>query len=450
MPVANPTKTVNVSSMHCGDTATVTMSFQSAAGLAFHPADIVLIMDRSCSMTEEKMKFAKAAAKHFIDMVEETRNGGTRMGLVSFGDTAKEEVSITDSFSTLKPAIDALTRSGNTNHKAAFGVAKKMLNVPSSVRQLVVMFTDGESTVGGDPSPVIQELKDKNVEIFCIGLSTDPAPLNLWATAPVSTHVAYTDDPAQLDRVFHEIGAEVILAGVRDAVLQEQLMPDFKIVKVHTPAVGTVQVTGPQTLTWTLDVAGTTEQPSTISLSFDIMHIGTNSGELPVNHSVLYTDRDGNTLKFPSPTVNVDCSGDVICQEKCPNPSAFTILGCEDAAQVTLDDVTMQGLGRIVQVDVTLKSICPGKRVAVSIFLMEKAEDGTESPRGVKHILVPAHTGDSCQDVILKCVKFSLPEALDASGRTGAICNPREFTTRVIANYVDFDFACCDAETVIL
>ena len=96
----------------------------------------------------------------------------------------------------------------------------------------------------------------------------------------------------------------------------------------------------------------------------------------------------------------------------------------------------------------TLKAVCPGKRVAASIMLMELSPDGAELPRGVKHILVPAQTGEECRDVSLKCIQFSLPEALDASGNTGSICNSRQFAARVIANYVDTDFSCCEAQTL--
>ena len=447
MPVANPRKTVDISSIPCGGTATVTLGFDSAASLALKPADIVLIMDRSSSMTRDRMTFAKAAAKQLIDMVDGARDGATRMGIVSFGTDATEDVALTNDFTVLKPAIDALVRGGYTNHKAAFEAAGNLLSIPSSVRQVAIMFTDGETSASPDPAPAVQALKDKGIEIFCIGLATDPTPLNLWASDPDSIHVAYTDDPAQLDRVFRQIAAEVILAGAMDVVIQEQLTPDFKIVKVHTPDVGTAAMTGPQTLTWSIDATGIREQPDFTSLSFDVMHIGNTDGVLPVNQSVLYTDREGNTLEFPSPTVEVDCFKSDIYPEPCPEPVEFAVEGCQDAVHVTLQDVALSALGRIVQVDVTLKNVCPGKRVAASIMLLETAPDGTELPRGVKHLLVPAQTGENCRDITLKCIQFSLPESLDTAGQTDSICNPRQFAARVIANYVDTEFTCCEAQS---
>ena len=100
--------------------------------------------------------------------------------------------------------------------------------------------------------------------------------------------------------------------------------------------------------------------------------------------------------------------------------------------------------------DVTLKSVCPGKKVAVSIILSEIGSDGVTYPRGVKHILVPPQEGQNCQDISLRCIQFSVPEALNPDGTPGSICADRNFEAQVIANYVDTDFTCCEAETLIV
>ena len=136
--------------------------------------------------------------------------------------------------------------------------------------------------------------------------------------------------------------------------------------------------------------------------------------------------------------------------EPCPEPTVFTVDGCRDAIRVPLTQTDLGGLGRILQLDVVIRNVCPGKRVAVSILLSELDSDGVEQPRGVKHLLIPAQTGAECRDVNLHCIPFSLPEALDATGNTGSICNARKFHARAMANYVDTDFACCDTDVKIL
>ena len=141
-------------------------------------------------------------------------------------------------------------------------------------------------------------------------------------------------------------------------------------------------------------------------------------------------------------------NGPVIYPEPCPVPTEIIVPGCQDSIKVQLADTPLLSLGRIVQVDVTIQAVCPGKRVSASIILMEIAADGTKQPRGTKHILIPAQAGDACQDITLRCVAFSLPENLDAAGDTGTICAERKFEAMVIANYVDTDFSCCDETTV--
>ena len=135
--------------------------------------------------------------------------------------------------------------------------------------------------------------------------------------------------------------------------------------------------------------------------------------------------------------------------EPCPTPTLFTAESCQDAVRVQSADTELLSLGRIVQADVTLKQVCPGKRVAASLILMESNEAGEKFPRGVKHILIPAQTGTACQDITLRCIPFSLPEALDPSGNTGTICNARNFSIQVIANYVDTDFTCCEETATV-
>ena len=103
----------------------------------------------------------------------------------------------------------------------------------------------------------------------------------------------------------------------------------------------------------------------------------------------------------------------------------------------------MDLLGRILQLDVTLRNVCPHKRVALAVILSEVDECGKEYKRGMKIMTVPAHTKKTCQDVTVRCIKFVLPEDLDVSGSETSICNSRKFKAKFIANYIDNDFECC-------
>ena len=213
MPVFNPKKTVSKSVLDCDGLTTVTLSFEAEPELSTTPADIVLVMDRSGSMSGTPLALAKVAAKELILTVAKASgstsgqsiNNGSQLGLVSFSDEAEADCPLTTDVSELNDAVDDLTGGGKTNHREAFAEAREMLAQSSKERRVLIMFTDGETNTGGDPDPEAEEIKAEGIEIFCIGLLTDPAELDRWASDPTATHVAFTEDADQLGRVFDEV-----------------------------------------------------------------------------------------------------------------------------------------------------------------------------------------------------------------------------------------------------
>lgn len=153
---------------------------------------------------------------------------------------------------------------------------------------------------------------------------------------------------------------------------------------------------------------------------------------------------EGHTPQPPADGAGCGCT---VYPEPCPPPVSAVVCGCRDLLTVEAGDAVPEGLGRMLVVDVRLRRICPNRRVALAVTVTEKDGAGREHPRGVKYLLVPAHHAAGCCDLLVKCVKFVLPEALDVSGgATDAICNARRFEVRTVANYVDTDFVCCHAE----
>ena len=163
-----------------------------------------------------------------------------------------------------------------------------------------------------------------------------------------------------------------------------------------------------------------------------------------MNKSIEYTDAEGNLVIFPKPKVTVDC--DVVVQpDPCPVPVELTAEGCKDTVLVDMGDVYLESQGLILQLDVTVKHVCPGKRVALAAILTEVDENGTEHQRGMKVMTLPAHSAPVCRDVLVKCIKFVVPEDLDVSGGEPlSLCNPRNFKARFLANAIDTDYRCCE------
>ena len=73
-----------------------------------------------------------------------------------------------------------------------------------------------------------------------------------------------------------------------------------------------------------------------------------------------------------------------------------------------------------------------------------------EYQRGMKTLTIPAHSASSCRDVLVKCIKFVVPEDLDVSGGPmGAMCDQRNFRVRFIAHTIDTDFRCCGTSVTL-
>ena len=172
-------------------------------------------------------------------------------------------------------------------------------------------------------------------------------------------------------------------------------------------------------------------------------HLGADSGTTLVIECITYGDTEGNVATFPEPTVTVECDT-VVCAEKCPVPVELTVEGCTDFVVVDAGDVCLASLGRIIQLNVTIKNVCPRKRVALAVILTEVGENGVEYQRGMKTLTIPAHNFPACRDVLVKFIRFVVPEDMDTSCRSG-MCNARNFKARFIAHNIDNDFCCCDS-----
>lgn len=120
------------------------------------PLDIVLIIDRSGSMSQSilgdpysKLTSAKRAAKSFVDQLNST---GDRVGLVSYSDTARTDSGLTNNFNLVKQKIDSLSANGYTN--IGDGLAKMIAEFSAHARSgailATVLLTDG---VANRPCP---------------------------------------------------------------------------------------------------------------------------------------------------------------------------------------------------------------------------------------------------------------------------------------------------------
>lgn len=450
MGITHTDKTISESRIACDGTLNVTLSITAQPDAAPCPADIALVLDRSGSMAGAPMTHLQAGAKDFIDMVL-TRTAasqaaaGSRIGIVSFDGTALADVPLTDDCAALQEAVDALRAQGSTNHADAFLAAGELLGDTARKRVLVI-FTDGETTVGADPAPLAQRLRESGVEIYCVGLvgrtGLDESTLRAWANEPAGRYVVTRDSAEQLEDAFHCLADVIAAPGASDIHLRDFVSDDFTILDFEPPALGEAELEDAQSIHWHIASLGALE-PQTACLTFQAQHTAPTGGVKQVNRRLEFSDAAGETPAFPSPTVTVACGGDGTdgdcgcggedggCTVFTPDrPHVVDVYAgpCEDSIFCRAGGVTLAQQGRILQVDFTLRGVCPQQQTCVGVIVTELTESGAEEARGFKSLVIPAPGGETCQDVHVMCVSFVLPDG------PGGCRAGRHLRVRILAN----------------
>lgn len=455
MSITYANKTVSTDRIGCDGTFSITLALTAQPELIDNPTDMVLILDRSRSMTGTPLASLKEGANTFIDLIAQTTGGtatgqiggGSRIGVVSFASTATQNTQLITSVADLKSAVNGLQAGGSTNHADAFTKALELFPAGGTNAKVMILFTDGKTTIGADPDPIAQAAKAQGVTIYAIGLDgdggLDQAALARWVSAPVSDHLAITPDEAELVALFEDLARTIAQPGATDIVVTDTVVDCFRITGFDTPATGTAEILSDTAIRWSMDELAATE-PESATLTFHLERVGDCAGAVEVNESAAYQDAQGHEVEFPTPSVFVDC-GDIVLPEPCPEPVEITMTGCQDSIVVDAGAVELSSLGRMLTLNLTLQDVCPLRRVALGVILTELDAFDREYQRGVKTMLLPAHQGTGCADVTVACIHFVLPETLDVtSGEPANLCNERRFQVRVIAHYVDSSFTCCE------
>ena len=440
MMVYHPQKTVCPEKICPGETFRLEICFESGPDGCEELRNIVLAMDSSGSMGGLPMQKAAEAAKHLAGKLLGDRQ--TSMGLIGYSDRASLEVPLTQDRDRLYKGLEGLCPRGNTCHGEAFSLAGKVLK-DCRGRKILILFTDGPSNCG-ESDRAAEKLREQGVEIFCIGLGICGEMMKNWASCPEEEHSAVSCCPCGLTGAFREMGNLLSAADCGKAELLERVHRGFRILNICRVKGGTAEILGDRTVKWTIDPM---EAPRTYCLCLEAIYDGCEKGSIEVNESLSYCDSYGNCLLFESPQLLVACP-EPGPQEPCPEPVEIRALACSDVAVGERADTSISGLGRIVEVNAVIRDVCPGRAVAAAVLLTEVDSCGKEHNRGLKTFELPALTGDTCRDLPLSCIRFVVPEST-AFKDPHSMCKERVFKARVMANYLDTDFTCCETETGI-
>ncbi len=274
-------------------------------------ADVMLVIDRSGSMSEQNgrpIRDAKAASIAFVNRLDMATD---QVGLVSFADTALRNVGLMSRAGDVKSAINGLNASGNTNIKDAIAMAQAEL--ASSRRKagnapVMVLLSDGlpnRPSGNADPRPEATAAKAAGTRIFTIGLGdgVDPNLMRELASSP--SDYFFAPNSSQLDAIYQQIAGAISGSPATNITIVDRLSQYVTLIPNSFTGSPLPEVSPDgRTLTWRIPRLGL----ETRTWSYRVRMTQT-PGTWPTNDSATatYTDSNGNpaSLTFPIPEVTV-------------------------------------------------------------------------------------------------------------------------------------------------
>lgn len=122
-------------------------------------------------------------------------------------------------------------------------------------------------------------------------------------------------------------------------------------------------------------------------------------------------------------------------ESSCGFKNEIIVNPCDEIICHNLGDFYPDSQGCILELSLTLKNVCRGKRVAVGILLYEINCNNEEYPRGFKTLEIPDQEQNVTDDIEVKNIRFILPNTQYTSGNM----NQRRFVVKVVSHYIDFN-----------
>ena len=153
----------------------------------FSGRDIVFVIDVSRSMNTRdvnpsRLGLVKLQLEVLLDMLK-----GDRVGLVIFAGSGAVEMPLTTDYDFAREFVRSLSTSlmkyQGTNIENALEKADMLLEVDKNARdrsKVIILFSDGENTTGGDPVNLARKLSETGITILTVGVGTpsgEPIPL---------------------------------------------------------------------------------------------------------------------------------------------------------------------------------------------------------------------------------------------------------------------------------
>lgn len=221
-PHIEAVKTVSPVKVNKDDLVTVKITLRGAGGFILTPVDVVLILDRSGSMSGKKIVDAQEAAVAFLNFLDEK----DRAALVSYSHTISTgnlTYMTSSGKEELKNEIKSLKAAGRTDiYNAIIAATQILLKNPRENAPLVaILLTDG---LHNWPTPLpdsdfialAEEAKNHDIIIYTIGLGRDVNENLLKKIASITGGKYYfAASSNELKSIYEEIGSKLSFAGTK-------------------------------------------------------------------------------------------------------------------------------------------------------------------------------------------------------------------------------------------
>ncbi len=206
-----------------GQTVRITIKLSGVGDVGFSEVDVVLVLDRSGSMSGSKIADAKTAAKAFLDFTDDI----DRVGLITFSRDVSIESDLEFMNSAnkdfLKSEIDSfkVSAAGTTNIYEAIKTANDLLidSAREDIPLVEILLTDGRHNYPAVPDgafeALAEETRDRGIVIYTIGLGSDVDSDRLRMIADITDGEYYfAPTSEELQAIFIEIAGRLAIAGI--------------------------------------------------------------------------------------------------------------------------------------------------------------------------------------------------------------------------------------------
>ncbi|TVX89444.1 IPT/TIG domain-containing protein [Paenibacillus agilis] len=312
-----------------GGEAEVTLQVKGSPPVGFvKPNDVILVIDRSGSMGashpenngEDKMKNAKEAAQHFVNMLDQTKMLDPtkhQVGIVDYSASASTKPLSTNA-QEINAYIETLTAGGGTaTHDAIAKARAELNNRRSGAQPVIVLMTDGAANSFPDALREAQAAKNEGIVFYTVGLLTQGGRDNEsikqlmrnMATTEKHHYIEYSSD--KLKQVYETISKEIGIASAYNVVIEDVLSPEFEIVPGSYEHNIPAPVVAGNKVTWKFNEL----KEELLTLTFKVKHkqngsIGKVSlGEGPIQVSYKNHLDQQQSFQVNQPTVDVSLHG---------------------------------------------------------------------------------------------------------------------------------------------